>query len=143
MREIAPKEISGLIVILNPIAILVGALCADLAAYADKGYPGVLEAFGFAFPALLAVTQLLLLRLVFRADSPKVLCVSSRYLECLSELSKIYTSVDRRTEEFTAVQQLANQVSNSNSHDRRGSSRRATASCSSGRCWGTRLRGSS
>ncbi len=114
MREIAPKEISGSVVLLYSLCILVGSQVTYIFSYLNKivskEIAGPLEVVEYLLPVGVVAIQLLLMFFKFTEETPKALCALSMEPECVLELSRIYPSIPRRTRELAILLDLVQQA---------------------------------
>ncbi len=137
VREIAPKEIAGSIIVLHALSLLLGSQVTYIISYfytsLSPAQKEPLEALGYYLPAAVALVQLSLFLFVFTEEPPKTLCANLMEPECVAELAKIYCSVPRRSRELAELRDVVEQVRGTKMQlgaSRRSISRPRTASSS-------------
>jgi len=94
------------------MTLVLGYRSAFLLAY----YASLSESFSlvslvfFITSPLLALLQILLLHIVFKSDTPKQLFLNSLEDHAMYELKRIYSSDNKRIEEYNRLQEASNQL---------------------------------
>lgn len=115
MKEITPKEMTNYMPIFFGSFYLLGIDFPIIVYIILEQWSLELyyKAISFFIPAIISLTQLILINFVYIYDTPRMLCENKMEEEAITEMKKIYPSNERRIAEYRALMESVNNDKNS------------------------------